>query len=240
MQSVLFSKTKRVDSLVSKFKFFTSIPMHSPHNGSNALQTVCTHSLRTGTLQLIQCNWRVWMKPKQCLNCSVLEILLLVSIPKCAKIQISQQQKKKPTTKTNYGSMRIVRFHLEPWQKGGSIRSGFSSPSSVSSLPILSDSVLRRQRCPSSDDLSNIDTNLFERRSTSHSSNSRHSSYSKRKLPQMVKRLTVLCSDVLARNVMSNQKSIFGAVSFFEFNVVVFRVLSSLNQRSDFYGLRIT
>lgn len=101
--------------------------------------------------------------------------------------------------------MRIVRFHLEPWQKGGSIasgpRSGFSSPSSVSSLPMLSESVLRRQRLPSEDDLTNIDSNLFERRSTSHSSNSRHSSYSKRKLPQMVKRLTILCSDVLAKNV---------------------------------------
>lgn len=103
--------------------------------------------------------------------------------------------------------MRIVRFHLEPWQKGGSIASGHgsSSPqSSLSSLPMLSDSVLRRQRCPSSDDLSNIDTNLFERRtstSISHSSNSRHSTYTKRKIPQMVKRLSILCSDVLARNV---------------------------------------
>lgn len=102
--------------------------------------------------------------------------------------------------------MRIVRFHLEPWQKGGSIPSGHSSPqSSLSSLPMLSDSVLRRQRCPSLDDLSNIDTNLFERRTSttlSHSSNSRHSTYTKRKLPQMVKRLCVLCSDVLARSVL--------------------------------------
>lgn len=102
--------------------------------------------------------------------------------------------------------MRIVRFHLEPWQKGGSVASGLSSPSSASSLPMLSESVLRRQRCPSLDDLSNIDTALFERRSTSHSSNSRSSSYSKRKVPQMVKRLTTMCSDVLARNVTSKNK----------------------------------
>lgn len=105
--------------------------------------------------------------------------------------------------------MRIVRFHLEPWQKGGSPGSGLSSPSSLSSLPMLSDSVLRRQRCSSSDDLSNIDATLFERRSTSHSSNSRHSSYSKRKIPQMVKRLSVLCSDVLAKNVNLHQKQFY-------------------------------
>lgn len=104
--------------------------------------------------------------------------------------------------------MRIVRFHLEPWQRGGSIASGHSSSqSSMSSLPMLSGSVLRRQRCPSLDDLSNIDTNLFERRtstsiSISHSSNSRHSTYTKRKIPQVVKRLSVLCSDVLARSVL--------------------------------------
>lgn len=111
-------------------------------------------------------------------------------------------------------SMRIVRFHLEPWQRGGS--SGLSSPSSVSSLPMLSESVLRRQRCPSTDDLSNIDAALFERRSgrsTSHSSNSRHSSYSKRKVPQMIKRLTILCSDVLAKNVISPK--IYGILLLF-------------------------
>lgn len=107
--------------------------------------------------------------------------------------------------------MRIVRFKLEPWQKGGSTGSGFSSTSSLSStFPPLSDSVLRRQRASPTDELSNIDTNLFERRSHSQSqSNSRHSTYSKRKLPQMVKRLTVLCSDVLARNVNKNHSFSF-------------------------------
>lgn len=95
--------------------------------------------------------------------------------------------------------MRIVRFHLEPWQKGGSTASGLSSPSSMSSLMPLSDSVLRRQRAPSDDELSNIDTNLFEKRS--QSSTSRHSSYSKRRMTRTVKRLTVLCSDILARHV---------------------------------------
>lgn len=63
----------------------------------------------------------------------------------------------------------------------------------------LSDSVLRRQRAPSDDELSNIDTNLFEKRS--QTSTSRHSSYPKRRIMRQVKRLTVLCSDILARNV---------------------------------------
>lgn len=117
--------------------------------------------------------------------------------------------------------MRIVRFHLEPWQKGGSIASGLSSPSSVSPLPILSESVLRRQRAPSSDDLSNIDSHLFERRS--HSSNSRHSSCAKRKLPQMVKRLSVLCSDVLAKNVIFYEvlSEFFRTEEFFDQKIVI-------------------
>lgn len=87
--------------------------------------------------------------------------------------------------------MRIVRFHLEPWQKGGS---EISSPSSASpSFALLSPSVQRRQRAPSLDDLSNLDANLFEKKSPRH--------LYKRKYPQMVKKLVVLCSDVIARNV---------------------------------------
>lgn len=129
--------------------------------------------------------------------------------------------------------MRIVRFHLEPWQKGGSIASGHSSPqSSLSSLPMLSDSVLRRQRCPSLDDLSNIDTNLFERRtstSISHSSNSRHSTYTKRKIPQMVKRLCVLCSDVLARSVLFSFSCYIFMIDF------IWHAISSLTILNQFY-----
>lgn len=86
--------------------------------------------------------------------------------------------------------MRIVRFHLEPWQRGGS---EISSPSP--SLPFLSPSVQRRQRTPSFDDLSSIDTTLFEKKS------SRIGSVNSRKVPQMVKRLSVLCSDFIASNV---------------------------------------
>lgn len=108
--------------------------------------------------------------------------------------------------------MRIVRFNLEPWQKGGSIVSSGRSSSSSLSLSSLPDSVLRRQRCSSLDNLANIDGNYFERRTTNtnttHSSNSRYSSYSnsKRKMPQTVKRLTILCSDILARYVCANMK----------------------------------
>lgn len=123
--------------------------------------------------------------------------------------------------------MRIVRFYLEPWQKGGSIASGHnSSPqSSLSSLPMLSDSVLRRQRCPSLDDLSNIDTTLFERHtstSISHSSNSRHSTYTKRKIPKMVERLSVLCTNVLARSVFIFSSSIFYQIRLHSIMISIF------------------
>lgn len=91
-------------------------------------------------------------------------------------------------------SMKIVRFHLEPWQRGGS---EFSSPSStsISSLLFLSPSTLRRQRAPSFDDLSSIDTTLFEKKPKI---------VLNRKIPQMVKKLSVLCSNVLATSVKFN------------------------------------
>lgn len=135
--------------------------------------------------------------------------------------------------------MRIVRFHLEPWQRGGSIASGHSSSqSSVSSLPMLSGSVLRRQRCPSLDDLSNIDTNLFERRtstSISHSSNSRHSTYTKRKIPQVVKRLSVLCCDVLARSVLFALFLFIAYRFMIDFFLSVFHFHKQFSPFSDIY-----
>lgn len=92
--------------------------------------------------------------------------------------------------------MRIVRFHLEPWQRGGS---EISSPSSASSsIPFLSPSVQRRQRTPSSEDLSSIDTALFEKKSIRVDTEHRRTG---RKCSKMVKRLSVLCSDVIAANV---------------------------------------
>lgn len=102
--------------------------------------------------------------------------------------------------------MRIVRFYFEPWQRGGS---EISSPSSASSLPFLS--VQRRQRMPSFDDLSSIDTALFEKKS-SHFGQS-----NTRKIPQMVKRLSVLCSDVIASNVRYT-RSIYLIAHFLQYN----------------------
>lgn len=93
--------------------------------------------------------------------------------------------------------MRIVRFFLEPGQKGGSEISSLSSVSP--SFPILSPSVQRRQRSSSLDDLSNIDTSLFTLKTARLNQ--------KRKLPQMIKKLSMLCSDVIAENVMQKFKN---------------------------------
>lgn len=91
--------------------------------------------------------------------------------------------------------MRIVRFHLEPWQRGGSENSSLSS--SAHSLLFLSESVLRRQRAPSPNDSLNIDASLFDRRASSTPSRSQNN----RKMPKIIKKLSVLCSDVLVSNV---------------------------------------
>lgn len=91
--------------------------------------------------------------------------------------------------------MRIVRFHLEPWQKGGSENSSLSS--STHSLLLLSESVIRRQRSPSPNQLMSTDTNLFDRKSANSSTRSPDN----RKMPKIVKKLSILCSDVLVSNV---------------------------------------
>lgn len=88
--------------------------------------------------------------------------------------------------------MRIVRFHLEPWQRCGSITP--TSPASSPSVAILSPHVLRRQRPPSVEDFPKADVSRLH-----------HCIDLDRKIknryPQSVKRLSMLCSDVLARHV---------------------------------------
>lgn len=86
--------------------------------------------------------------------------------------------------------MRIVRFHLEPWQKGGS---EISIRSTESPSLGISPSVARRQRPPSVDDILSIDITLFERRQ-------KH--WPKWRYPNMVKRLSTLCCDVLVNYVI--------------------------------------
>lgn len=91
--------------------------------------------------------------------------------------------------------MRLVRFHLEPWQKGGS---EFSTPcASPSSLLVVTASVHRRQRSMDSKDIPHIEAisdSVRERRLKNKQ---------KWRYPQVVKRLSILCSDVIAKNVRS-------------------------------------
>lgn len=88
--------------------------------------------------------------------------------------------------------MRLVRFHLEPWQKGGS---EFSTPCASPSLLIVTASVHRRQRSMDNKDIPNIEAisdSVRERRLKNKQ---------KWRYPQIVKRLSILCSDVIAKNV---------------------------------------
>lgn len=88
--------------------------------------------------------------------------------------------------------MRLVRFHLEPWQKGGSLN---STPCGSPTLMKISASVHRRQRSVDIDDISNIETVSESVRI--RKLRNKH----KWRYPQVVKKLSILCSDVFARNV---------------------------------------
>lgn len=91
--------------------------------------------------------------------------------------------------------MRIVRFHLEPWQRCGSVT---PSPAHSPSIGILSPHVLRRQRPPSIEDFPSSEENIETLRL-------KLINYKKRKMqnryPQIVKKLSMLCSDVMAKLV---------------------------------------
>lgn len=88
--------------------------------------------------------------------------------------------------------MRIVRFHLEPWQRGGS---EVSTPCESPSLLLVTASVHRRQRSVDINDIPNVDgLSEVERKK-------REKDKTKWRYPQIVKRLSTLCSDVIASNV---------------------------------------
>lgn len=91
--------------------------------------------------------------------------------------------------------MRIVRFYLEPWQKGG-------TPSPSASLILLSPRIKRRQRIPNMDDkeLDNLEKLSIDEREKKLTERRRFRL--KFRYPQTVKKLSVICSDVLARNVL--------------------------------------
>lgn len=91
--------------------------------------------------------------------------------------------------------MRIVRFHLEPWQRCGSIT---PSPAPSPSVTILSPHVLRRQRPPSIEDFPSLEKNTETLRFKFLVDKKRKM---QNRYPQIVKKLSTLCSDVIARLV---------------------------------------
>lgn len=89
--------------------------------------------------------------------------------------------------------MRIVRFHLEPWQRCGSIT---PSPAPSPSIAVLSPHVLRRQRPPSIEDFPSLAEQTETLRLKALRDQERKM---KNRYPQSVKKLTTLCSDVLVK-----------------------------------------
>lgn len=94
--------------------------------------------------------------------------------------------------------MRIVRFHLEPWQRGSGCGSVTPSPAQSPSLALLSPHVLRRQRPASLEDLDE----LFAQQSPLQQQQLllRRQHRLKCRYPQVVKRLSTLCSDVMVNS----------------------------------------
>lgn len=92
--------------------------------------------------------------------------------------------------------MRIVRFHLEPWQRNGSLT---PSPAPSPSLIISSPLILRRQRTPNLDVCQNCYNK--EKRSLKMLIVNRPERKLRKRYPMFVKKLSILCSDMIARNV---------------------------------------
>lgn len=96
--------------------------------------------------------------------------------------------------------MRIVRFHLEPWQRGGGGGSITPSPAQSPSLALLSPHVLRRQRPASLEEGDGADLPAMSAHHPALPA-SRRRRLKCHRYPQVVKRLSTLCSDVIARHV---------------------------------------
>lgn len=97
--------------------------------------------------------------------------------------------------------MRLVRFHLEPWQKGGS---DFTVTPCASPLP-LQPAAHRRQRsadlsvalsADGDDGAPSADPEVVALREQR-----KRAKVWRWRYPQVVKRLATMCSDVIARNV---------------------------------------
>lgn len=104
-----------------------------------------------------------------------------------------------------YKRMRIVRFHLEPWQRGSGCGSVTPSPAQSPSLALLSPHVLRRQRPASLEDLEEI-CGQSQTPQQQQQQRLRRQRRLKCRYPQVVKRLSTLCSDVMAHHVSINRQ----------------------------------
>lgn len=98
--------------------------------------------------------------------------------------------------------MRLVRFHLEPWQKGGS---DVTVTPCASPLP-LSNRVHRRQR--SADDAFVLSANNADLSETREKR--RRAKQIRWRYPPVIKRLAMMCSDVIAHNV----RNVFMIIAF--------------------------
>lgn len=106
--------------------------------------------------------------------------------------------------------MRIVRFHLEPWQRNN--KSLTPSPAPSPSLLIASPLILRRQRLPTTSD---VCPNCLDHKMAL--TNRPERKLLRNRYPMFVKKLSILCSDVIARNVCRNCFVLFSS-SIFIFN----------------------
>jgi hypothetical protein len=84
--------------------------------------------------------------------------------------------------------MRIVRFHLEPWQKGG-------TPSPSQSLNNLSPQIRRRQRLVVTKPVEQIHKISMDKQEKGWKSRKKY------RYPPLVKKLSTICTDVLVENV---------------------------------------
>lgn len=96
--------------------------------------------------------------------------------------------------------MRLVRFHLEPWQKGGS---DFTVTPCASPLPLA---VHRRQRSADVSTLAEVDDvgDVDDPDRAERRRKRKQAKVWRWRYPQVVKRLSTMCSDVIARNVGLN------------------------------------
>jgi len=85
--------------------------------------------------------------------------------------------------------MRIVRFYLEPWQKGG-------TPSPSQSLYNLSPHIRRRQRLVVTNPIEQIPRKPMDKKDKGWRGRKKY------RYPPVVKKLSALCSDVLVENVI--------------------------------------